>query len=112
MTEIRAKAIFKIEENKVDLFKQLAAECIAIVKEKDTLTHKYNWYISDNLCVVDEAFKNSDGMLSHLQNLGSLPNKITAIASFDLEIYGNPSKELLKATNGLNPKIYKFYKGL
>ncbi len=112
MTKIRAKAIFKIEENKVDLFKQIATECIAVVKEKDQSTHKYDWFFSDNLCVVEEAFENSNGMLTHLKNLGSLPSKLIEIASFDLEIYGDPSEALLEATSGLNPKIYKFYKGL
>lgn len=111
MTTIRAKAIFNIEENKVDLFKQIATECIASVEEKDKSTHKYDWFFSDNLCVVDEEFENSEGMLSHLKNLGNLPNRLIEMASFDIEIYGNPSSELLEAINGLNPKIYYFYEG-
>ncbi|WP_103865413.1 hypothetical protein [Aquimarina sp. I32.4] len=112
MSALKSKAIFTIQKGKLENFKDIATQCINCVKQKDKSTLKYDWYFSDNLCIVDEEFSDSEAMLSHMQNLGKLPLNLTKIATFNLEIYGSPTSKLMNALKALNPTVFNFYKGL
>lgn len=114
MKTIQATARFQIHEGKLDEFKKVANQCIAVSKEKDPGTLQYDWFFnsSQTECVVRETYKDSDAVLAHLENLGGLFNEILELADFSIEIYGNPSEELQKAAKALQPKVYSFYKGI
>lgn len=42
-------------------------------------------------------------------NLGELLEQLLSMLNFDLEVFGNPSKELQQAAVCLNPKVYPFF---
>lgn len=44
-------------------------------------------------------------------NVGEMLGQLLAMSDFELEVYGNLSEILQKATVGLNPKVYSFYQG-
>jgi len=48
-SKLQISTTFKIAEGKLEEFKQLAIECMNQVKEKDTGTLRYDWFISSDL---------------------------------------------------------------
>ncbi len=114
MNSIEFISCFKIHKGKLKPFKRLASACIAITNKKDKNTFAYNWYFNQkqNICMVQETYKDSKAVLTHVANLGNLLGKLSKVSDLSIEIYGKPSKALLKSTSALKPKIYTFYKGL
>lgn len=114
MKNIQATARFQIHNGKLDEFKRVADQCLAATKEKDPGTLQYDWFFNPDQteCVVRERYTDSDAVLAHLQNLGSLLNDLTQLADFSIEVFGNPSDELQQAAAALKPKVYSFYKGI
>jgi quinol monooxygenase YgiN len=114
MKEIKAKALFKIKEGKLEEFRQLIPLFISAVKEKDPGTITYDWYLNEERmeCMVLETYADSNAVLAHATNVGELLQRSFELSKLTLEVYGNPSEELLKAFEGMGPKIYPYYSGL
>ena len=116
MEKIQLTAKFKIHAGKFDEAKTIADECIAIVKEKEEGkgTLRYDWYLSPDQteCVVQEMYADSNAVLIHIGDVQEQLGKIFAISDFTLEVYGNPSAELQKATTAFAPNVYFFYQGM
>ncbi len=114
MKNLQITARFQIHHGKLAEFKKTAEECHAIVKAKDKDTIQYDWYFdeSQSECVLRETYPDSNALLAHLANIGDLFGKILSLGDFSAEVYGEPSEELLKATAGLDKKLYSFYQGL
>lgn len=114
MEQIKATALFKIKEGKLDEFKQLIPFLISTVKEQDPGTLTYDWYLNEDRmeCVVLETYTDSQAVLAHAGHVGEYLQKVSEVADLSIELYGNPSEELRKAIEGLAPKIYPFFSGL
>jgi len=114
MNHLQITARLKVHDGKLNEFKALATQCFAVVKEKDTNTLQYDWFISDDQteCVVRERYTDSDAVFAHLANLGDLFGKILQVSDFSVEVYGDASAELRNATASMNPKFYSFFLGL
>lgn len=114
MNSLQISARWKIHSGKLEEFKKLADECLSIVKEKDQDTLQYDWFFSEDQteCVLREKYPDSNALLAHLGNIGDLFGKFLEVADLYVEIYGEPSEELLNTTAGLNIKVYSFYQGL
>ena len=114
MEQIKATALFKIKEGKLEEFKQLIPVLISTVKEKDPGTLTYDWYLDENSmeCVVLETYIDSQAVLAHAGNVGDHLQKVLEVANLSIELYGNPSEELRNAIEAMAPKIYPFYSGL
>jgi quinol monooxygenase YgiN len=118
MSKIQVSAKIKIPEGMLEDFKQYAAECIRQVKEKDSETLQYDWFLSsDNTeCEIREMYKSSEAVLMHQSNiresLEALFEKFGLLNS--LVIYGNPSPELLEyaKASGIDIKIFTYLQGL
>ena len=112
--ELFAVVHLKIHDGKLDEFKSLAKQCIQIVEEKGKGTIQYDWYFNENQteCVILEKYSDSDAVLQHSENVGEPLGKLLALCYFSSEVYGEPSAELLKATEGSGLVIYKYFKGL
>jgi quinol monooxygenase YgiN len=63
VSELQSIARFKFDEGKLEEFKRLSAQCIEIVRTKDTGTLQYDSYFNDDQseCIVLERYKNSRG---------------------------------------------------
>ncbi len=114
MEQIKATAMFKIKEGKLEGFKELIPVLISAVREKEPGALNYDWYLNEKTmeCVVVETYADSQAVLSHAGNVGELLQKLLEIADISVEIYGNPNEELRNAMDGLGYKIYPFYSGL
>ena len=114
MSKLQIIARYQIHDGKLDEFKELAKECLSVVKAKDKDTIQYDWYFHEEQseCVIIESYSDSNALLTHIGNLGDMFGKFMALGDLSAEIYGQPSEELLNATSGLNVKVYTFYQGL
>ena len=69
--KIRTITVVKIPEGKLEEFKQYALEVMEIVKEKDTGTRRYDWFISSdgNECEVHEEFEDIKALMDHARHV-------------------------------------------
>ena len=77
MEQIKATALFKIKEGKLEEFKQLIPVFISTVKEKDPGTLTYHWYLNEDSmeCVVLETYTDSQAVLAHAGMLANICRK-------------------------------------
>ncbi len=108
MSELQVTARLTIHDGKLGEFKAVAAGCMASVREKDSGTQQYDWFFNEEQteCVVRETYASSDALLEHIANLGDLMGQLLGTADLILEVYGEPSAELVEASAGLAPKVY------
>lgn len=114
MRELQLTSRFSIHDGKLDAFKKLAALCMESTREKDSGTLQYDWFFNADgtECVLRERYRDSGAVLEHAANLGDLMPGIMGVSDPDIEIYGNPSTELLEAIAGLKPRVYEAFQSL
>jgi quinol monooxygenase YgiN len=95
-TELQAIVRFRFHPGAVDEFKRLSAQCMEIVRAKDTGTLQYDTFFNDDEteCIVIERFRDSDALIQHGENLARLMDAIIATGSVHGELLGDPSAEL------------------
>ena len=96
MSELQGIARFKIHEGKLEEFKRLSAQCMGIVRTKDTGTLQYEIYFNDDQseCIVLERYRDSEALIEHAAHIGDLMEAIVATGSVSGELLGEPSAEL------------------
>ncbi len=98
MAELEVHAHMKIRPGQLEGFKQQAAECMRVTKEKDTRTLRYDWFISRDgtECEVHEVCVSSEGLMEHNANIAEARAKIFAEFAKDhfMTMYGEVSQEL------------------
>ena len=96
MNELQGIARFKFHEGKLEEFKRLSAQCMEIVRAKDTGTLQYEIYFNDDQseCIVLERYRDSEALIEHTANLGDLGEAILATGTVFGELLGEPSEEL------------------
>ncbi|MGH8986588.1 MAG: putative quinol monooxygenase [Acidimicrobiia bacterium] len=96
MSELQGIARFKFHEGKLEEFKRLSAQCMEIVRTKDTGTLQYDVYFNDDQseCMVLERYRDSAALIEHAARLGDLMEAIVATGSVSGELLGEPSADL------------------
>lgn len=114
MKELQITARLRIHDGKLDQFKTLAIACMESTRAKDEGTLQYDWFINEDgtECVVRERYVDSDALLEHLNNLGDKLGEIMSVSDMSAEVCGKPSKELLKATEGIPKMVYSYFQEL
>jgi len=94
--ELQGIARFKFHAGKLEEFKRLAAQCMEIVRTKDTGTLQYEIYVNDDQseCIVLERYRDSEALIEHAVHLGDLNEAILATGFVSGELLGEPSAEL------------------
>jgi quinol monooxygenase YgiN len=95
-TELQAIVRFRPHDGALEEFKRLSAQCMEIVRAKDTGTLQYDTFFNDDEteCIVVERFRDSDALIQHGENLAHLMDAIIATGSVSGELLGEPSPEL------------------
>ena len=112
MSELQGIVRFKFHEGKVEEFKRLSAQCLEIVRAKDTGTLQYDTYLNDDQseCIVLERFRDSEALIEHGANLAHLMEAILATGSVSGELLGEPSAELkARLANSEEPRLFTPY---
>ena len=96
VSELQGIARFKFDDGKLEEFKRLSAQCMEIVRTKDTGTLQYEIYFNDDQseCIVLERYKDSEALIQHAANVGDLMEAILATGSVSGELLGEPSADL------------------
>ena len=118
MFEVTAR--IKIRDGELEGFKQQAAEIMRQVKEKDTKTLRYDWFIDDDgtQCEVREGYVDADAVLEHAQHIAEAREKLFRDFAYDhdMTLYGEPSPALAAAFEALGSAVkytkYSFFQGL
>jgi quinol monooxygenase YgiN len=113
---IQTTTIIKIPEGKLEEFKQLAIEAMKIVKEKDTGTLKYDWFINSDgtECEIKEEFESIDALFKHAMNVYR-PGGWGDFSIDHGKFYGElPAQylDILKLPDMPPVKFYSFFQGL
>ena len=103
-----------IHEGKLEEFKSLAAQCMRKVREQDSGTLQYDWFLNQaqTECVVRETYRDSEAVLEHIANLGATFGAILKVCDWTFEVFGSPSPELVKAAADLSPKVYSPFQSM
>ena len=96
VSEIEGIGRFKFHKGKLEEFKRLAAQCMEIVRTKDTGTLQYDIYLNDDQseCIVIERYRDSEALMEHAAHLGDIVEAIFATGSASSALLGEPSAEL------------------
>ena len=105
---------FKFREGKLEEFKRLSAQAMAIVRTKDTGTLQYAIYFNDDQseCIVIERYKDSPALMEHASNLGDLVEPLFATGWVSSEMLGGPSAELKAIMAGGQVGLYALFLSL
>ena len=115
MNQIHATARFpSIPPDSLAEFKRFAAQALEIANgEAGTL--QYAWFFDDDemVCVVQETYEDSAALLAHAANMADTFDQLLAAAggSCTVEMFGNPSTELIEAISGRDLSIYSYFQG-
>jgi quinol monooxygenase YgiN len=96
MSELMGIARFKFHDGKVEEFKRLSAECLAVVRAKDTGTLQYDTYFNsdESEAIVIERFRDSEALIEHGNNMAPFMEGILATATIYGELLGDASPEI------------------
>ena len=99
MFEVTAR--LKVRDGQLEGFKRQAGELMRQVKEKDTKTLRYDWFLSDDgtRCEVREGYLDADALLEHSDHIGEVRAELFRDFAYDhdMTIYGEPSPALAAA---------------
>jgi quinol monooxygenase YgiN len=118
MSKIQTSAKMKIPSGMLEEYKQQVAEYIRQIKEKDTGTLQFDWFISGDKteCEIREKYASSEAALAHQDHLCELQGTIFKKFGmpYSVTIYGDPSQELLEnaKAGGIDVKIFTLLQGL
>ena len=111
MRELQGIGRFNFREGELEEFKRLAAQCMEIVRTKDTGTLQYDIYFNDDQseCVVLERYRDSEALIEHAAHLGDLGAAIVATGWVSGELLGEPSAELRAMMAGSGVRLFAPY---
>lgn len=114
MSSLQVNARLEVHAGKVDEFKVLAVQCMTLVREKDSGTLQYDWFLNEDesVCVVREAYRDSAALIRHIDNVGDTLAALLDIGDMELEIFGAPSDDVVAATKDLGAKVYPHFQSL
>jgi quinol monooxygenase YgiN len=114
MGELQGIVRFTFHPGKVEEFKRLSAECLAVVKEKDDGTLQYDTYLNadETACVVLERFRDADALILHSENMAPFMEAIMATGDVEGELLGDLSPDLRAQMEGGPVGLFTLYQAL
>lgn len=109
MSAIHMTARFTIHPGKENQFRDLAARCVERVRGREPGNLQYDWFLSGDgsVCLVREAYRDSDAVLAHAGNLGPLLGEFADVCDAEFEVCGNALPHLVEALSAFNVNYYK-----
>jgi quinol monooxygenase YgiN len=107
--ELQGIGRFKFHEGKLEDFKRLSAQCMEIVRAKDTGTLQYEIYLNDDQSegIVLERYRDSEALIEHAAHLGQLGQAILETGWVSGELLGEPSAELKAGSADSPVRLFK-----
>lgn len=94
---LQGVARFKFADGDVEDFDRLSAQCVDIVRTKDTGTLQFDIYLNDDQseAIVLERYSDSEALIQHSRNLGDLAEAVVRTGWVGGEFIGQPSADLV-----------------
>ena len=114
MSGIMSVARFRIHAGKADEFRELARECVRIVREKDPGTTVYEWYMNGDgtECIAIDGYASPDAVFAHVRNVGATMRKVLKIADASVNLLGDAPQSLIEALQFKSEAVYGRLDGL
>jgi quinol monooxygenase YgiN len=111
VNELRGIVRFSFHEGGLEEFKRLSAQCMEIVRAKDTGTLQYDTYLNEEQseAIVLERFRDSEALIQHSENLAHLMEAIVATGTVTGELLGQPSADLRAKLEGSPVRLFVPY---
>ncbi|EDY81211.1 hypothetical protein VDG1235_828 [Verrucomicrobiia bacterium DG1235] len=107
-TAVTIHPYFTVAENNLDAFKAITLQLIERAKTEEGCLY-YGFSYSGNTVFCREGYRNAEGLLAHLQNVGDLIEQALKISEMTrLEVHGNAA-ELEKLKEPLAEMPVQFY---
>ena len=104
---------FKIKDGKLGDFQALCDQFVAKTNQEPKCLY-YGFSFDGDIAHCREGYKDAEGLLAHLENVGALLQEALTIADITrLEVHG-PEEELAKLReplSGLNPQFFELKYG-
>ena len=118
MRYMELHAHLRIRPGQLEGFKAQAAEILRLVREQDTQTVRYDWFINEagTECEVHEAYLSEQGLIEHTAHVMEARTRLFEEFAFDhqMAVFGEISPELRelfhKHAGGV--ATYSFLQGL
>jgi quinol monooxygenase YgiN len=112
--ELQGIARFKFHEGKVEEFKRLSAQCMEIVRTRDTGTLQYEIYLNEDQseAMVLERYRDTAALKEHIEHLGQLMEAMPKLGSVSGELLGDVSAELRAQLEGGPVRLFTPYLSL
>ena len=105
MFEVTAR--LKVRDGELEGFKQQAAEVMRLVRELDTKTVRYDWFLTTDgtECEVRESYADADALIEHSQHIAGARNALFRDFAYDhtVQFYAEPSPALADALKAMPP---------
>jgi hypothetical protein len=112
--QIQITATFpNIAKENLAEFKRLAGDAMKVTQD-DSGALQYDWFFNadETTCVVRETYADSAAILAHLGLVADVLGPLIELGGgIEVEAFGSPSDELLKAAEPFHPTVYSFFQG-
>jgi quinol monooxygenase YgiN len=114
VSELQGIAQIELHEGKLEEFKRVAAQCMEIVRTKDTGTLQFDIYFNDDQseCIVHERYRDSEALIEHAAHLGDLNEAIAATGFVSGVLLGEPSAELRAMMADSDVRLFTPYQSM
>ncbi|MDB4142384.1 hypothetical protein N9142_00180 [Akkermansiaceae bacterium] len=105
---------FKVQEGKLDSFKELMNRFVAKTKTEDGC-HYYDFTVCGNVVFCREAYAGAAGLLAHLENVGAcIEEALTFSELIRVEVHGPKAEldQLREPLKDLGPDFYEHVTGV
>lgn len=105
---------FDIRDGELEAFKACGAELLAVVRDSDPGTLRYDWFYDEAQlqCVVMDTYADTQGMFAHMRNAHDAHEKVLAHASMITEFLGELPADAAGAVAKYDPFVVKLHAGL
>lgn len=98
MSHLEVHANLKIRPGQIEEFRAQAAEVLRLVREQDTQTIRYDWFIDEDgtECEVHEAYLSEEGLIEHTGHVMEARALLFEKYAYDhrMTVYGEISQHL------------------
>jgi quinol monooxygenase YgiN len=108
MEEIKGIARVRFHPGKVEEWKRLSAEAMAIVRTRDSGTIQYEIFFNEDEseAIVYERYRDAGAAIEHFANISHLMEPILATATVTGEVLGTPNAQMREMLAGGGPKLF------
>jgi quinol monooxygenase YgiN len=105
---------FLLQPGRLAEFRQVAAELLAVVKNKDPATSRYDWFFDADgrVSVAMDTYDTASAMFAHMRNCHDVHEKLLHMSTMVAEFLGDLPPDALQAVRKYNPYIASFVAGL